>query len=377
MPDSNDLYLIYNMNPKDCYCVIMAGGSGTRFWPVSRNSRPKQFLDMADTGKTFLRLTYERFLNIIPKENIIVVTAAKYKEMLLEQIPEISEENLLLEPYAKNTAPCIAYATYSILKRNPQARVVVTPSDHIIENEGLFSQTITEALEYLKDTDALMSLGVVPTRPETNYGYAQIPGGMKAFKEGRPMKVKTFIEKPEKSLAEILISSGEFFWNSGIFIWKASTIKEEMETYIPEITGFFRGWETAIGSKIEDEFIKRAYTECLKISIDYGVMEKTEKSWLYPVNFGWTDISTWESLYNWTPLKDEHNNTTNVEKLMIDKTSSSLVISTDPGKMIAIKGLEEFMVIDTEDVLLICPKDDRKFKEFISRLGMPEFEKYR
>ena len=191
------------------------------------------------------------------------------------------------------------------------------------------------------------------------------------------MKVKTFIEQPEKSLADILISSGEIFWHAGIFIWKASTIKEEMETYIPEVTGFFRGWETAIGSKIEDEFIKRAYTECLKISIDYGVMEKTEKSWLYPVNFGWTDISTWESLYNWTPLKDEHNNTTNVEKLMIDKTSSSLVISTDPGKMIAIKGLEEFMVIDTEDVLLICPKDDRKFKEFISRLGMPEFEKYR
>ena len=191
------------------------------------------------------------------------------------------------------------------------------------------------------------------------------------------MKVKTFIEKPEKSLAEILISSGEFFWNSGIFIWKASTIKEEMETYIPEVTGFFRGWETAIGSKIEDEFIKRAYTECLKISIDYGVMEKTEKSWLYPVNFGWTDISTWESLYNWAPMKDEHNNTSNVKRLMIDKTSSSLVISTAPEKMIAIKGLEDFMVIDTKDVLLICPKDDRKFKEFISRLGMPEFEKYR
>ena len=200
---------------------------------------------------------------------------------------------------------------------------------------------------------------------------------MKAFKEGKPMKVKTFIEKPEKSLAEILISSGEFFWNSGVFVWKAATIRQEMERYIPEVTRFFKGWETAIGSKIEGEFIKRAYTECLKISIDYGVMEKTEKSWLYPVNFGWTDISTWESLYNWTPLKDENNNTTNVEKLMIDKTSSSLVISTDVGKMIAIKGLEEFMVIDTKDVLLICPKDDRKFKEFISRLGMPEFEKYR
>ena len=365
------------MNPKDCYCVIMAGGSGTRFWPVSRNSRPKQFLDMADTGKTFLRLTYERFLNMIPQENIIIVTAAKYKELLLEQIPEIPEQNLLLEPYAKNTAPCIAYATYSILKRNPDAKVVVSPSDHIIENEELFCKTITEALGHLEDTDALMSLGVVPTRPETNYGYAQVPGGLNAFKEGRPMKVKTFIEKPEKALAEILISSGEFFWNSGIFLWKAVTIKEEMELHIPEVTRFFKGWEAAIGSKIEEEFIKRAYTECLKISIDYGVMEKTEKSWLYPVNFGWTDISTWESLYNWTPLKDENNNTTNSGKMMIDKTSSSIVITTDPKKLIAINGLEDFMVIDTEDVLLICPKDDKKFKEFISRLGMPEFEKYR
>lgn len=365
------------MDIKNCYCVIMAGGVGKRFWPVSRTDAPKQFLDVADTGETFIRQTYNRFLKLIPKENILIVTASRYRDLVKEQIPEICEENLLLEPYSRNTAPCIAYATYVLLKRNPDARVVVSPSDHIIDNEDLFVETIKKAFDYVEAHDVLMTLGVIPTRPDTNYGYIQAYGGKDACRNGEPMPVKTFTEKPDKAIAQILISTGEFFWNSGLFVWKADTIRKEMERYLPEVTGFFTGWESAIGTKIEEEFIIRAYTDSLNISIDYGVMEKTERAWIYPVSFGWQDIGTWESLYNYISDKDKAGNAVSAEKTLIEGTSNTLVISKEKKKLIAIKGLEDFMVIDTEDVLVICPKDDRKFKDFISGIAMPDYEKYR
>ena len=364
------------MNINNCYCVIMAGGSGTRFWPVSRASKPKQFIDIADTGKTFLRQTYERFLQVVPQENILVVTAQRYAELVMEQIPELDSRNLLLEPYSRNTAPCIAYATYKLLQRDPEARVVVTPADHAIDNEELFAETIRKAFGYIAENDVLMTLGVVPTRPDTNYGYVQAIGGKEAYKSDEPMQVKTFTEKPDKDMATLFISTGEFFWNAGIFLWKASTIKSEMERHLPEVTGLFNGWEMALGSKIEGEFIARAFTDCPNISIDYGVMEKTERAWIYPVKFGWSDIGTWESLYT-LQKKDEDGNAIAVEKTLIEESKDTLVLSTDKGKLIAVKGLEGFMVIDTPDALVICPKDDRSFKDFISGIAMPEFEKYR
>ena len=233
----------------------MAGGSGTRFWPVSRASKPKQFIDIADTGKTFLRQTYERFLQVVPQENILVVTSQKYAELVMEQIPELDDSNLLLEPYSRNTAPCIAYATYKLLQRDPEAHIVVTPADHAIDNEELFAETIRKAFGYIAENDVLMTLGVVPTRPDTNYGYVQAIGGKEAYKSDEPMQVKTFTEKPDKDMATLFISTGEFFWNAGIFLWKASTIKSEMERHLPEVTGLFNGWEMALGSKIEGEFI--------------------------------------------------------------------------------------------------------------------------
>ena len=217
------------MNINNCYCVIMAGGSGTRFWPVSRASKPKQFIDIADTGKTFLRQTYDRFLQVVPQENILVVTAQKYADLVMEQIPELDRSNMLLEPYSRNTAPCIAYATYTLLKRNPEAHIVVTPADHAIDDEELFAQTIKKAFGYIAENDVLMTLGVVPTRPDTNYGYVQAIGGKEAYKSDEPMQVKTFTEKPDKDMATLFINTGEFFWNAGIFLWKASTIKSEME----------------------------------------------------------------------------------------------------------------------------------------------------
>lgn len=365
------------MNREHCYCVIMAGGTGVRFWPVSRAAKPKQFLDVADTGKTFIQSTYERFLRVVPKENILIVTGDRYRDIVMEQLPDLAPENLLLEPYSRNTAPCIAYATYTLLKRDPQARMVVTPSDHMIDNEELFAETIRKAFDYIEENDVLMTLGVVPTRPDTNYGYIQAYGGSDVYKNDKPMQVKTFTEKPDRDLAKVFISTGEFFWNAGIFLWKAETIRKKMEKYLPEVTALFKGWENALGTSVEYEFIARAYTGCRNISIDYGVMEKTDKSWMYPVKFGWGDIGTWESLYNIIPEKDANGNAVSAEKTLIENTRNVLVVSPEKKKLIAIKGLEDYMVVDTEDALVICPKDDKKFKDFISGLGMPEYEKYR
>ena len=355
----------------------MAGGTGVRFWPVSRAAKPKQFLDVADTGKTFIQSTYERFLRVVPKENILIVTGDRYRDIVMEQLPDLAPENLLLEPYSRNTAPCIAYATYTLLKRDPQARMVVTPSDHMIDNEELFAETVRKAFDYIEENDVLMTLGVVPTRPDTNYGYIQAYGGSDVYKNDKPMQVKTFTEKPDRDLAKVFISTGEFFWNAGIFLWKAETIRKKMEKYLPEVTALFKGWENALGTSVEYEFIARAYTGCRNISIDYGVMEKTDKAWMYPVKFGWGDIGTWESLYNIIPEKDANGNAVSAEKTLIENTRNVLVVSPEKKKLIAIKGLEDYMVVDTEDALVICPKDDKKFKDFISGLGMPEYEKYR
>lgn len=364
------------MNTDNRYCVIMAGGAGTRFWPISKTAHPKQFLDVAETGKTFIRQAYERCLKIVPSDNILIVTADKYKELVREQIPELAPENLVLEPYSRNTAPAVAYSTYVLLKRNPDALVAVLPSDHIIDNDDLFSETICNAFRYISKNDVLMTLGIIPTRPDTNYGYVQAYGGREAYRSNEPLQIKTFTEKPDRNLAEVFIGTGEFLWNAGIFLWRAQTICKEMERHTPAITAQFAGWEAAIGSRIEAEFIQRAYTGCPNISLGYGVMEKTDRAWIYPAKFGWQDIGTWESLYNYIP-KDISDNAISAEKTLLENARGNLIVSPGKKKLIAVKGLSDFMVIDTEDALVICPKDDKKFKDFISGIAMPEYEKYR
>jgi len=366
------------MDINNCYCVILAGGTGTRFWPMSKTSKPKQFLDVADTGKSFIRQTFERFAQVVPQDNILIVTAERYRDLVMEELPHMKKENLLLEPYTRNTAPSVAYATYTLLKRNPEAHVVVTPSDHFIQNEELFCETIRLAFDFVEKNDVLMTLGLLPTRPDSNYGYIQACGGQDAHKNDGPMEVKTFTEKPDKELAKVFIKTGEFFWNSGILIWKAMTIRQEMEKHLPEVTGLFKGWEKALGTGIEDEFILRIFTECPNISINYGVMEKTDRAWMYPAKFDWQDIGSWESLYEFIPDKDGNGNVIGPEKYLMENCRDVLVMTPDrKKKMVAIKGLENFMIIDTDDALVICPKDDKKFKEFISGIAMPEFEKYR
>ena len=365
------------MNKNNCYCVIMAGGAGTRFWPVSRVAKPKQFLDVAETGKTFIRHTFERMTKVVPQENILIVTAGKYRDLVMEQIPELEPQNLLLEQYTRNTAPSTAYATYTLLKRNPQAQFIVMPADYIIENEDLFVQTISDAFDYIEKNDVLLTFGVVPTRPDTNYGYAQVVGGQAALKSREPVKVKTFTEKPDKSLAKIFLESGEFLWNAGMFLWKAETFRQEMEKHMPQVTGYFKGWEHVLGTPVETEFITKAFSDCMNISLAYGVMEKTDRAWIYPVSFDWQDVGTWESLYNYITEGKGKGNAFSAEKVLAEDVRNTMVISPEKKKLIAISGLEDFIVVDTDDVLLICPKDDKKFKDFISHIAMPEFEKYR
>ena len=356
----------------------MAGGAGTRFWPVSKVDKPKQFLDVAETGKTFIRHTYDRMLKVLPQENILIVTAARYRDLVMEQIPELESRNLLLEPYSRNTAPSTAYATYTLLKRNPDAQFIVMPADYIIENEDLFADTIRKAFDYIEQNDVLLTFGVIPTRPDTNYGYAQVCGGSQALRSKEPVKVKTFTEKPDKELAKIFLASGEFFWNAGILLWRAKTFRKEMEKHMPQVTNYFKGWEHALDTPLEQEFLTKAFCDCMNISLAYGVMEKTDMAWIYPVEFDWQDVGTWESLYNYmVDVRDRTGNSVSAKKVLAEDTRNSLIISPEKNKLVAVKGLEDYIVIDTDDVLLICPKDDKKFKDFIAQIAMPEYEKYR
>ena len=248
------------------YCVIMVGSDGS----------PKQ-----------LRQTYDRFLQVLPKDNILVVVPKRFASQAHNTLPELKDENILSEPFARKTAPCMAFAAYTLLTRDPEAVIVASPWDLVIRDEDLFSDTVGEAFDYVEENDVLMTLGIVPKSPDTNFGYIQVREGRNAHLMTGPLKVKTFTEKPPRELAEVFVRTGEFFWNSGIFIWKAATICEEMERYIPEVTELFRGWQEHISDPV---FVERAYAECPKVSLDYGVMEHTDRAWLYPARFGWADI---------------------------------------------------------------------------------------
>lgn len=349
----------------------MAGGVGSRFWPISRNAKPKQFLDILGVGKTFLQMTYDRFVQIIAPENILVVTSSAYAGFVEEQLPALPKANILLEPFKRNTAPCIAYATYKIKCQNPNATMVVAPSDHVITNEGLFLNTINTALEYASKNDKLVTMGINPTRPEVGYGYIQVNTKQKDLVNGDEVfDVKTFTEKPELELAKVLVESGEFLWNSGIFVWNIETIVREFDKWLPEVADAFSSCKSYNGENEQEEILK-IYSSCETISIDYGVMEKTEKAWVFKALFGWSDLGTWESLYQYVE-KDENQNISSVKNLMMSETSGSAIYTDNDSKLMAITGLKDFMVVDTKDVLMICPRNDKSLKNMITDLTVKD-----
>lgn len=350
------------------YCVIMAGGLGTRFWPISRKALPKQFLKISDSDASLLRLAYDRMKEVVAEDHIIVVSLREYHDIVKAQLPELREENLLLEVYNRNTAPCICYAAKHLIKKDPQAVMVACPADHWIEKGAGFADTIRLALDYAAENRELITLGIKPTRADANFGYIQVSGGSKAIKSHQPVKVKTFTEKPSREIAQAFLKSGEFLWNSGIFIWQASLILEELDKYAPEITAVWK----------ESDDLDKIYADSARVSIDYAVMEKTSIASVIPAHFKWADMGNWEALYDNLSVRDANGNATNSEgKHLFKDDSNNMVFCLDKHKLMAIKGLDNFLVVDTPDVLLICPRDENKVNDFLSELAMPEFEEYR
>lgn len=353
------------------YVVIMAGGIGSRFWPYSRNNYPKQFLDVLNTGQSLLQMTVGRFKTVCPPENIYIVTNKDYEGLVKEQLPALNPEQILSEPVKRNTAPCTAYAAYKIREKNPDATMVVAPSDHVIFHETEFVQSIKKALEVAEQDSKLITLGIKPNRPETGYGYIQYIEDPNAEMK----KVKTFTEKPQLELAKKFIDSGDFVWNAGIFIWRADTIIRAFEEYLPEQAEIFEEGQGIYYTQKEEEFIRRAYSQCKNISIDYGIMEKAENVYVMLADFGWSDLGSWNSLHEIHEKKDKENNVVDGNALLFD--SQECMVKGDPENLIVVQGLNGYLVAQCDDVTLICKKDDeQRFREYVSEVKSKKGDKY-
>lgn len=352
----------------------MAGGIGSRFWPMSKTSYPKQFHDILGVGRTLLQLTFDRLKNTCPEDQILIVTSSAYKSLVMEQLPGITESQIVSEPARRNTAPCIAYAAYKIGNQNPDARMIVAPSDHLILKEDAFVKTLESALSLTEERDCLVTLGIKPNRPDTGYGYIQFVDTEHA---NSPFikKVKTFTEKPNHELAQQFIDSGDFYWNSGIFIWKVSSITTAFETHLPDVSKLFVEAQEQLNTPEEETAVKSIYAVCPNISIDYGVMEKASNVYVVLSDFGWSDLGTWGSLY--THVKpDKDKNAVIGKNIMLYEASGNMIKIPD-NKLAVIQGLEDFIVVDSGDVLLICRKhDEQKIKQFVNDVALEKGEKY-
>ena len=336
----------------------MAGGVGSRFWPMSRTSQPKQFIDILGTGETLIQQTFRRFERVCPSENIYIVTNELYRELIKKQIPHIKDEQIVCEPTRRNTAPCIAYANYKILQINPNANVIVAPSDHIILKEDAFIEVITAALKATEKNDWLLTLGIQPSRPDTGYGYIQFNDQITYAEDARINKVKTFTEKPVLEMAKSFIQSGDFLWNAGIFVWSLKSIMKAFEMYLPEVDSIFKEGMQYYNTKNEENFIKNAYTICKNISIDYGVMEKANNVFVHCTDFGWSDLGTWNSVYS-ISSKDDNQNVVNGNKAVLYHSTNNY-IQVPKGKLTILKDLEGFIIIDSGDTLLICKRENEQ-----------------
>jgi mannose-1-phosphate guanylyltransferase len=351
---------------KNNYAVIMAGGIGSRFWPMSKSSFPKQFLDILGTGETLIQQTFNRLERICPPENILIVTNTNYKNLCLEQLPNVVESNILCEPAMRNTAPCVAYAAFKIQSMNEDANMIIAASDHIILKEDEFVRVTNDCLDIVAKNDVLLTLGITPSRPDTGYGYIQFSeDNLSGSKKAR--KVKTFIEKPNQELALNFLDSGDFLWNSGMFIWSAKSIALAYRKHLRDMHDIFDEGKQFYNTINEKEFIDRVFPACKNISIDYGIMEKSENVYVYPADFGWSDLGTWGSLYSHLEL-DEYKNTIQGNNVMMYDSSDNLVKVSD-DKLVVLQGLQGYIVVENEGTILVCKKEDeQKIKQFVADL---------
>ncbi len=357
---------------EDHYVAIMAGGIGSRFWPKSRTALPKQFLDILGLGRSLLQMTYDRFAQIVPEENILIVTNDAYAGLVKEQLPKITDNQILREPLRRNTAPCVAYAAHKINALNPNASLVVAPSDHLVMDAAGFQDVIGKGLDIVSKEESLLTLGIIPTRPDTGYGYIQY---LESGNANDAKKVKTFTEKPTLEIAKQFINSGDFLWNSGIFIWHVKTIMKAFENHLSEVHDIFTEGEEKYNTSEEQAFINKAYTHCTNISIDYGIMEKANNVYVIPSEFGWSDLGTWESLYQHYE-KDYLGNAVSGKDVMVVDAANNMVMAPN-GKLVVLQGLNSYCVIDTDDVLLICKRENEQhIKQYTADVKKNKGDKY-
>ncbi|MBO6117582.1 MAG: mannose-1-phosphate guanylyltransferase [Bacteroidales bacterium] len=360
---------------KNNYCVIMAGGIGSRFWPMSRTDKPKQFLDVMGTGESLIQMTYHRFEKVCPKDNIYIVTNGMYKALITEQLKGIKEDRILCEPARRNTAPCIAYANFRILKDNPQANIIVAPSDHLILKEDVFLKVINQALAASAQNDILITLGIKPSYPNTGYGYIQYDKTRGLETDGEFRKVKLFTEKPNVEMAKKFIDSGDFLWNAGIFVWSLSAVNDAMREFLPDVFGAFNQGRELFGTDKEELFINETYTSCQSISIDYGVMEKAPNVYVMPCDFGWSDVGTWKALYEVRKKDGERNSVTGKNVMLYN--SSDNIVTVDDDKLAVIQGMDDYIIVNTSNVLLICKKsEEQRVKQFLTDVEVKMGKEY-
>lgn len=345
------------------HLVIMAGGIGSRFWPVSTTERPKQFLDIMGCGKSMLQLTLERFGDIVPPENVWVVTGAKFADLVAEQLPTVPAQNILLEPCGRGTAPCICYVSWKIKMRDPRANVIVTPADHDVKDVETFQRAIRETVGFAAETDAIVTLGMKPTHPATGYGYICADLSYPALRQTNTYRVDAFKEKPDEETARGYIQQNNYFWNAGIFVWNVSTIVNAFRVYAREISTIFESLQRVYDTPQEQSRIDEVFPTCPKISVDYAIMEKAEEVFVYPVDFGWSDVGTWGSLYAQLP-KDEHGNAVVGDDVHVVE-SENCIVHTTTCKTVVVQGLDGCMVVEKDGNLLIAKiSEEQRIQSF-------------
>jgi mannose-1-phosphate guanylyltransferase len=357
---------------KHHYVAIMAGGIGSRFWPMSRSNYPKQFLDILNTGQTLIQQTFSRYKEMLPVENIFIVTSREYTDMVKKQLPELPVENIISEPSRKNTAPCIAYIAFKLYQKDPQAVMMASPADNLISNTDHFIETANRALEFVDNINALVTIGIKPSSPNTGYGYIQHDGP-----EVAPgvHKVKTFTEKPNLELAKTFLSSGDFLWNAGIFTWKVKNVLAAFEKFLPEMYEVFAAEKDKFNTPEEAAAIENIYPQCTNISIDFGIMENADNVYVIPASFSWSDLGTWNSAWE-NMEKDYFNNAVAGDHVMIVDARNCMVHVPD-NKLVLLQGLEDYIIVDTKDVLMICKKEkEQEIKEYVAEIKRNKGEKY-